>query len=227
MLSDPYEATMIKILNRLAQTAGWPDTWEPRYVVPNDHPGVPYYSGGYREIPVTLPEDRQLQRCDEARRIIAAMSHMPPISQGYSYASYLTVTDEIILPDRRLFHSEEGFYATIFHELAHATGHATRLDRPYFTQTADLPDEERVEEEIVAELAAAFLCDRAGILDSTIVNMADYLRKWAAVRDPENTACPVVDASSYAQEAADWILGNNAAWKSADLVRVHATLSPD
>ena len=44
-------------------------------------------------------------------------------------ACYRTVSDEVLLPQREQFDEPVGFYQTALHELAHATGHESRLDR--------------------------------------------------------------------------------------------------
>ena len=63
---------------------------------------------------------------------------------------YRRIDDLIRMPDISQFMSAEGYYATLFHELVHWTGHSKRLDRDMRGAYAD--------EELVAELAAAFIC---------------------------------------------------------------------
>ena len=54
------------------------------------------------------------------------------------------------------YHSQEGnYYATLFHELTHLTGHKTRLNRIVST---DFNSDEYRYEELIAELGASFLC---------------------------------------------------------------------
>jgi antirestriction protein ArdC len=58
-------------------------------------------------------------------------------------------------------------------------------------------------EELVAEMAGAFICASLGIVPT--VRHADYIGSWLAVMREENRA--VVRAASAASKAADYILG--------------------
>ena len=60
-------------------------------------------------------------------------------------------------------------------------------------------------EELVAEMGAAFLCGRAGIVERTIDNSAAYVRSW--LQRLKDDARLVVLAAAQAQKAADFILG--------------------
>ena len=60
-------------------------------------------------------------------------------------------------------------------------------------------------EELVAEMAAAFLCRRAGISPAVIENQAAYIQGWLKqIRQDKKL---VISAASAAQKAADWIFG--------------------
>ena len=37
--------------------------------------------------------------------------------------------DFVMMPDAKAFYSPEEYYSTLFHELAHSTGHKSRLNR--------------------------------------------------------------------------------------------------
>ena len=102
------------------------------------------------------------------------------------------------------FLSSEKYYSTLFHELAHSTGHSSRLNRPEITENNFFGSHEYSKEELVAEMSAAFLCGEAGILPTTITNSAAYLQSWAA-KFKENKKM-VVCAAASAQKAADFIL---------------------
>jgi len=56
----------------------------------------------------------------------------------------------------------ETFYSTLFHEMAHWTGHPSRLNRELSNRFGD---DAYAMEELIAELASAFLC-----ADLTITN---------------------------------------------------------
>jgi antirestriction protein ArdC len=61
--------------------------------------------------------------------VLAAMPDPPHIVAGSDVACYLPVTDTVHVPRRADFAQPEAYYATLFHEVAHATGHPRRLNR--------------------------------------------------------------------------------------------------
>jgi antirestriction protein ArdC len=109
------------------------------------------------------------------------------------------------MPDRERFTDPEGYYATLFHELRHSTGHAKRLARRGITGDIQFGSKKYAREELVAEITAAFLGAEAGIGPATIDQTAAYIDSWrrAITRDPSL----VVVAAQQAQRAADHILG--------------------
>jgi len=108
--------------------------------------------------------------------------------------------DEIVVPPFDQFHERTSFYAAAFHELAHWTGHKDRLDR---NLTHRFQEEAYAVEELVAELAAAFLCAEFGF-DNTS-NHAAYLQSWIKVL--QNDVRAIFTAASAAQKAVDYLRG--------------------
>jgi antirestriction protein ArdC len=104
------------------------------------------------------------------------------------------------MPPREAFAAAERYYSTLYHELAHATGHASRLNRPGIQNIQPFGTPEYSREELVAEMTAAFLCTAAGIENATLDDSASYLNGWmdALGNDPRL----VVIAASQAQKAA-------------------------
>jgi antirestriction protein ArdC len=121
---------------------------------------------------------------------------------------YMPALDRILMPERSKFFSAEGYYATLFHELVHATAHASRLDRDV-ESPAPFGSEDYSREELVAELGAAFLCSEAGISPPVIENQAAYLAGWLKALKDDRRA--IVVAAAQAEKAVDLILGHNAA----------------
>ena len=139
----------------------------------------------------------------EAEKIVAGY-HGPSIDTKGLRPCYLPLKDTVEMPERNMFFSPEGYYATLFHELVHSTGHASRLDRDIETPAPfGSPDYSR--EELVAELGAAFLCSEAGIAPPVIENQAAYLAGWLKVLKTDRRA--IVTAAGQAEKAADLILG--------------------
>ncbi len=89
-------------------------------------------------------------------------------------ACYNFVNDVIFLPERLQFKGTVPYYETILHELAHWTGHSSRLNRSikHVFGTSGY-----AHEELVAELCAAFLCAELGFT-KCISNNAAYIHGW-------------------------------------------------
>ena len=113
-------------------------------------------------------------------------------------AYYTPATDRIHMPPARTFVSAGSYFGTLAHEAAHATKHSTRLNR----QHPGKSQERYSREEVVAELAAAFVATRLGIETEYDQNAA-YLAHWVAVIKEDSRA--VVKAASMAQAACDWM----------------------
>jgi antirestriction protein ArdC len=106
-----------------------------------------------------------------------------------------------MIPAFRLFVDQTHFYATLFHELIHWTGHASRLDRfHYLVERFDIFAEEA--EELVAELGAAFLCAEFSI-DGHVPRAATYVERFLKLLTGDPRA--IFTAASKAQEAVDYL----------------------
>jgi antirestriction protein ArdC len=145
------------------------------------------------------------QPCEKAAAIVenarlCAIHHA-------GFAAYYSPQDDVIrIPAPSTFHSREDYYHSLYHEMIHATGHPSRLDREGVTQQARFGSERYSKEELVAELGAAFLSNEAGILDSVrFENSAAYLGSW--INKLENDPRMIVSAASQAQKASDFVLG--------------------
>jgi len=137
--------------------------------------------------------------------IVAHMPQRPEIKHGMSRAFYSPREDCVGLPVRERFERAEGYYATLFHELVHATGHESRLNRATLTEKSGFGSNPYCKEELIAEMGAAFLCGQADIAERTIDNSAAYLRGW--LEQLRNDKTLIVQAAAQAQKAADFILG--------------------
>jgi len=109
------------------------------------------------------------------------------------------------MPYPAAFHTPEGYYSTLFHELTHSTGHEDRLARKGVTETHNFGSHSYSKEELVAEMGAAFLCGHTGIEKLVIENSASYIDSWLRRLKKDNKL--VVTAGAQAQKAADYILG--------------------
>jgi antirestriction protein ArdC len=107
------------------------------------------------------------------------------------------------MPARSLFHSSEEYYSTLFHELTHSTGHASRIGRDGIEQLNTFGSESYSKEELIAEMGAAMLCGVTGIAPAVIENSAAYLQSW--INRLRGDSRLLVSAASAAQKAADYI----------------------
>lgn len=155
-----------------------------------------------------LPElaQREHTLLQAAEQILAGYIDGPRVNYVGSEPHYRTSTDTVTMPAAGSFHTPEDFYATLFHELAHSTGHAKRLNRSTLTEKASFGSETYAKEELVAELGAAFLSNAAGLdLARTEPSTAGYLANWLqALRNDKRL---IISAASQAQKAANHILG--------------------
>lgn len=115
------------------------------------------------------------------------------IKFGGNRAFYVPSMDYIQLPEIGQFKSTPDYYATAFHELAHWTGHESRLDRDF---SGRFGNEAYAFEELVAELGSAMLCAHNKI-DGQLQH-SSYIASWLKVLkdDPKN----ILKASALAQK---------------------------
>ena len=148
--------------------------------------------------PAPLPE-REIVPVAEA--VIAASGIDFRI--GGDKAFYMPAHDYVQVPPQPAFFDQVNFYRTALHELTHATGHVSRLDRKLLNAFGS---KDYAREELVAEMGSAFLCAALGIEPS--VRHADYLGSWLDVLREDNRA--IFRAASLASKAADWLLTRHA-----------------
>lgn len=118
---------------------------------------------------------------------------------GGAEAYYAPGEDYVRVPPQPAFRHQIDYYRTALHELGHWTGHPSRLARDLSNPFGSAG---YAREELVAELASAFLCAALGIQPS--VRHADYLGSWLAVLRADNRA--IFRAASLASKAADYLL---------------------
>lgn len=141
--------------------------------------------------------------------VVAGMPDPPHIVTGSDMACYLPTTDTVHIPRRADFPEPEAYYATLFHELGHATGHPRRLNRSALVTPAPFGSPDYSREELIAEMTSAFVCGAAGIAPATLTAAAEYIAGWLQVLRADRRL--VVVAAGQAQRAADCILGHRGA----------------
>ncbi|MBN9693287.1 MAG: DUF1738 domain-containing protein [Verrucomicrobia bacterium] len=145
------------------------------------------------------------ERLEIADQLLGVMPNKPEVSHGLgNQPAYHGDTDRVLLPHLSQFESADAYFATLFHELCHATGHQTRLDR--FSREGGSRIEKYSFEELVAEIGAAFLCGFCGIRNPGIEQLQEsYVAGWARVFQKNSRI--LLRAASAAQKAADYIRG--------------------
>jgi antirestriction protein ArdC len=157
------------------------------------------------EAPAIAATQGNSQPIEKAAAIVADTKLCPIYHTGFA-ALYSPKDDVIRMPKEGNFRTQEDYYHTLFHEMTHATGHSTRLDREGITKPVNFGSERYSKEELIAEIGAAFLSNEAGILDGVqFDNSAAYLCNWMERlgKDPKL----VVSAASQAHRASDFIRG--------------------
>jgi antirestriction protein ArdC len=144
--------------------------------------------------------NRLLLPCE---KVYANMPDPPLLSHDPGIPRYVISRDEVVLPPLALYEAAGTYYATLFHELVHSTGHPRRLCR-FSPDDPPLEDRESYSlEELVAEIGSSFLCAETGILPPTIDNNSAYIAGWLRVL--EHNRSYLFRASSLAQKAVDLI----------------------
>lgn len=114
-------------------------------------------------------------------------------------AFYRPSTDTIVLPMKEQFklgktpeevyHDGMEYYSTALHEMAHSTGHESRLDRKFGAQGTD----NYAHEELIAEMTSALVGSTMGFDRKILENNANYLSGWLSrLRDKPETITTIM-----------------------------------
>lgn len=144
-------------------------------------------------LPVTLPArlDTVDGFVDRTSAVIleSATTHVP---------CYSSRTDRIHMPTLAVFRTREDFYASLLHEVAHWTGHTSRLARP---MTGGFGTAEYAREELTAEIASAFLSADFALVGN--LQHPEYVGHWIKVLTDDNRA--VFRAAREARQAVAYL----------------------
>lgn len=125
------------------------------------------------------------------------------IWHGGESASYVAHGDYIQLPLLGFLSDPELYYTTALHELAHWTGHASRLGRDAWGK---IDSSSSAKEELVASIASIFLGGETGIFVNRmhVEDHSFYVDRWisAVQKDPHE----LFRAADRAASAVDFIL---------------------
>jgi antirestriction protein ArdC len=151
----------------------------------------------------------EIKPCERADAMIAGYEDGPEIIEDAIPRAYYSDSKDIVhMPNRSSFLSNEEWYATLFHELTHSTGKATRLGRENHKMYS-YGKKYRAREELTAEIGASFCCAMSGIDMPVFENSVAYLQSWSkALKD--DPKCTVL-AAQAAQKAVNWMKGDREA----------------
>ena len=136
-----------------------------------------------------------LDRMFEQKAWHANIQYDKPADQAF----YRPSTDTIVLPMKEQFklgktpeevyHDGMEDYSTALHEMAHSTGHESRLDRKFGTQGTD----NYAHEELIAEMTSALVGSTMGFDRKILENNANYLSGWLSrLRDKPETITTIM-----------------------------------
>lgn len=187
-------------LERARQEGGEPEAvpFLKRFTVFN----VAQCNGVPENILASTPGLPEREVIPQAEALIAATA--ADLRIGGDRAFYVPAADYLQVPPQPAFFEQINYYRTCFHELGHWTGHPSRLNRD---QSGSFGSKSYAREELVAEMASAFVCASLGITPT--VRHVDYLASWLDVLREDNRA--IFRAASAASKAADFLLAFQAA----------------
>lgn len=156
-------------------------------------------------------EERQKHSNEVVERIIAN-SEAPVLYDGGNRAFYRITTDNIHLPAIEQFNTMQDYYATALHEIAHSTGHPSRLNR----KMGGDDRENYAIEELRAEMAAVFMQMENGIQleGKHYENHSAYLASW--LEEVKNDTKIFTSAVSDAMKISDYVTEHYVKELSAD-----------
>jgi len=151
------------------------------------------------------PEPSAAEVMASCQQVIDDMPRKPRLHHNASRAVYDSGADVVRLPRPTAFATPAEYYATLYHEFAHATGHASRLGRPGLESAHYYGDAIYTAEELIAEMAEALICGHCGLTVEASLSQRDDAAGWSGLlaADPRL----IVTAATHATKAVEFILG--------------------
>lgn len=146
-----------------------------------------------------VPQLDPVARIERADNFFAACK--ATVCHGGNRAYYAQEVDYVQMPPFESFRDAESYYSTLAHEMTHWTKHPSRLSRDFGRK--QWGDEGYAQEELVAELGAAFLCADLELATEPREENASYIANWLEVL--KNDTRFIFRAAAHAQRAADYL----------------------
>lgn len=147
--------------------------------------------------PPVRPETTPAQRIERCEALLAATGAV--IVHGASQPHYAPKADRIGLPYPERFVSPDAYYAVALHELAHWTGHESRLSRDL---SGKFGSESYAREEMVAETASHIMGVELGIGHDPSQHAA-YIHHWMKIAGADPSF--LYTAASAAEKICDFV----------------------
>lgn len=142
-----------------------------------------------------LPLRSVIERTDTLVRVEGIRQGMGVHQKVGTQAFYIPDRDCVVLPPMHTFDNGQAYCATFLHELAHATGHETRLNRN-IKNAFGTPA--YAKEELRAEIASAFMMGmlEIGYDEKHLDNHKAYIASWIELlqKEPEELFKAIKDA---------------------------------
>lgn len=161
-------------------------------------------------VPVVANPD--IKPIEEAEKVINAYVEREK-ADGFTFvnnressqAYYSPSLDQVVVPMLTQYEDAEEYYSTTFHELTHSTMKESRCDRKGENKMAAFGDENYSREELVAEMGAAFLCNKTQLdTEKTFKNSTAYIQHW--IKALQNDKKMISWAATRAAKAVNYIL---------------------
>ena len=132
----------------------------------------------------------------------------PTLTHGLGGAYYVPSKDSINMPIPTDFCDTDTYHKTLFHEMAHSTGHSERLNRETLIQVDKWGGETYAKEELVAEISSLYLSGECGLNPKDdLENSQAYIQSWCKRIKEDKKEC--VSAMTQAVKAVQFIKAIN------------------
>lgn len=153
-------------------------------------------------VPALAPQQREEWQAIEAAERALKNSGAKITHKG-TEAFYQPGSDKITMPPKKAFPDQAAYYGTALHELAHWTGHESRLNRDGITGGHAFGSEGYAREELRAEMASVFMQAELGV-PHDINRHAAYVDSWITILKKDKNE--LFRAAKDAGQAADYVL---------------------
>jgi len=157
--------------------------------------------------PLEIPQRSEVQLDQALEGVVSGMktTGLQVRFEDQNRAFYRPSADLIVMPKPGQFPDAREFRSTLLHELGHATGHESRLNREGITSSDGFGKEKYAREELVAELTSAFMSAETGI-ERVDDQHAAYIGHWLTALKGKEGKHILFEAARDADKATDYLL---------------------